>query len=555
MAIPEPLAPSLGDACVRWGARPAITFHGATTSYAELWERVAGLAASLRHMGVGRGDRVVCQLPNCPEHIVVIAASWALGAIHVGTDNDLTGEELAGVVTQVGASALVYQPRAGAPDPLGPLEAVTKASPGTRLVLHDPSAGAGPGEGGLGRGAPLGLVVERFSDLVAPSGTGGCAAGDSAATAVSLGDPGDTVVLLLTSGTTGRSKAVRESRAACWAKMAFFADAYSPGPEDVHLVFLPIAHVFGFRLALIALLSGGRLVLVDRFSPAAALDTVTEQGVTILPGMPTHLTLLLAALDPRRHRVSTLEWCISAASQLPRHVAQGVYERLGARMLYVFGCAEGFTTRTTDPSAILDGSVGSTVFVGPPGTAQDGTVAILGPDGHPQPPGEVGEIAFGARCPVLYWDDPPTATGGHYLTGDLGRIDSQGRLFVVGRLKELVNRGGLKVSPSEIEIAMLRHEAIADAAVIPTPDPVLGEAICACVVISPSPAPPPDLAELRSFLGARLARHKLPDELCPVEVVPRTKIGKVDRAALASLVVGGDLPRERLRPAKPTRHR
>ncbi|MBW3574477.1 MAG: fatty acid--CoA ligase family protein, partial [Actinobacteria bacterium] len=162
------------------------------------------------------------------------------------------------------------------------------------------------------------------------------------------------------------------------------------------------------------------------------------------------------------------------------------------------------------------------------------------------PRGEIGEIAFRAAAPVRYWRRPPVATSGWYHTGDLGRIDDDGRVFVLGRLKQVVNRGGLKVSPGEVEVAMVRHPGVADAAVIATPDPVLGEATCACVVASDGD--PPDLDELRSFLGTSLARHKLPDELCVVDAIPRTPIGKIDRPALERLVVGGDRPRERLRP-------
>jgi acyl-CoA synthetase (AMP-forming)/AMP-acid ligase II len=525
------LAPDLETACRRWAERPAITFQGMTTTYADLWKQASNLARSYVRMGVGKGDRIVCQFLNIPEHVVAIAAAWALGAVHVGTDNDLTGPELIRLVDQVGAAALLFQPR---PDgDLTALLAVQAARPGVRLIVHGAERGDRPDTHDLA----------HLGDLLA----GTAEANGDPVPLPTPADPSELAVLLLTSGTTGKSKAVLESHTACWAKMQFFADAFEPGPSDVHLVYLPMAHVFGLRLGLIALLTGGRLVLLDRFSAERALHLVADEGVTVLPGMPTHLTLILAALDPDRHAVGTLRWAISAATALPAPVATGVYERLAGDLLYVFGCAEGFTTRTTDRLQILAGSVGNTVFEGPPGTAQDGTVSILDPaDYRPVPTGEVGEISFGARSPVEYWGDPPTATDGWYHTGDLGRVDADGCLYVVGRLKELVNRGGLKVAPSEIEAAIVRHPGIFDAGVVPSPDPVLGEAICACVV--PTGTDVPDLAELRSFVGATLARHKLPDELCVMERIPRTKIGKVDRAVLTAMVAEGDLPRQRWRP-------
>lgn len=518
------LAPTLQAACRRWPDRPAVTFGGRTTSYAELGDAIARLAGAYRSLGIGAGDRVVCQLPNCPEHLVALNAAWAVGAIHVGTDNDLTGRELAWLVEHTEAAAIVFGPPAAATaDPWAPLRAVQAARPTTRAIVR-------------GEGGPVDL---RLDHLLA----GNDALGDWAPPH----GPDDTAHLLLTSGTTGRPKAVRETLPACWAKMQFFADAFRPAEDDVHLLYLPVAHVFGLRLAMLALLSGGRLVLAERFSPAAALRTVAAEGVTVLPGMPAHFTLLLDGLQAEDHDLSGLRWAISAASNLPRPLVDRIYDRLGVELLYVYGCSENFTVLTTDADEIRRGSVGRRVFKGPDGTPPDGTIAVLDPGGGvPLPAGAVGELAFGAARPVRYWKDPDAATDGWYRTGDLGRVDPDGSVYVLGRLKELVNRGGLHVSPSEVETAVRLHPAVADSAVVATPDPVLGEAICACVV--PGSESPPDLDALREFLAPVLARHKLPDELCLVDAIPRTKIGKVDRPALRATVLADGRRRERLRP-------
>ncbi len=522
-----PLAPSLEAACRRWPERPAITYRGETTTYAQLWAQVLALASSYRQLGIRPGDRIISAMRNCPEHVVAINAAWACGAIHVGADDDLTGAELRWLVDHTDAAALLFQPRSDVDDPLAPLRALARDCPGPTLVVHE----AEPEPGQLALAELLAL---------------GRAEGAAGAWPEGLDNLDTTALLFLTSGTTGRPKAVMESLPVCWAKMQFFADAFRPGLDDVHLVYLPMSHVFGLRLALLALLRGGRLVLQERFSPEGALRLVSAEEVTVLPGMPTHLTLLLARLDSARHRVDSLRWVISAAATLPSTLVEQVYERLGVEILYVFGCSEGFTTRTTDRRDILEGSVGATVFQGPPGTSAAGTVAIMRPDDHALlTPGEVGEIVFGAAVPVRYWHQPEVATDGWYHTGDLGRIDAEGRLFVLGRLNDLVNRGGLKVSPTEVEAVLVRHPGVADGAIVAAPDPVLGEATCACVV--PADARPPDLGELRSFLGETLARHKLPDELCLLEAIPRSTLGKVDRPALRALVVDSGAPRQRVR--------
>lgn len=517
LAWPEgQLAPSLQAACGRWPARPAVTVAGTTLTYAELGRGVARLAAAYRRLGIGAGDRVVCQLPNSAEHLLAINAAWAVGAIHVGADNDLTGRELGSIAERTEAAAVLFAPHRAAADPLAPAGAISAVHPSTPVLGTDDLAAVLMGD-------------EELDDWSPPHARD------------------DTAHLLLTSGTTGRPKMVMETLPACWAKMQFFVDAFRPGPDDVQLLYLPMSHVFGMRLAMLTLLSGGRLVLADRFSADAALRLVGDEGVTVLPGMPAHFTLLLDALDPARHQVTTLRWAISAASNLPRPLVDRIYDRLGVDLLYVYGCSENFTVTSTDGDEIRGGSVGRRVFFGPDGTPPNGIVAAFEPGGTTRlPAGEVGELAFGAAQPVRYWNDPDAASDGWYRTGDLGRVDPDGCVYVLGRLKELINRAGLHVSPSEVETAVRLHPGVADSAVVATPDPVVGEAICACVVAGD--AVPPSLAELRSFLAPTLARHKLPDELCLVDTIPRTKIGKVDRAALAAEVVRGDLVRERWRP-------
>ena len=509
------LAATVQEASRRGGDRVAVTFGGRSITYADFGRAVARLAAAYRRLGIRPGDRVLCQLPNSPEHLVAVNAAWAAGAVHVGVDNDLTGPELGWLAGHTDAAAVLFRPHPGDADPRATVAAVHAASPTTRVVEPDELAGmlAGP---------------EELDDWSPPHAAH------------------DTAHLLVTSGTTGRPKAVMETLPACWAKMQFFADAFSPAPDDVHLLYLPVAHVFGLRLALLTLLSGGRLVLEERFSPTRALRAVTDERVTILPGMPAHFTLLLDALDAAEHRVDSLRWAISAASNLPRPLVQCIYDRLGVDLLYVYGCSENFTVITTDRDEVSRGSVGRRVFTGPPGTPPDGTVAVLEPGGDTVlAAGEVGEIAFGAARPVTYWKAPDAATDGWYRTGDLGRVDADGCVYVLGRLKELVNRGGLHVSPSEVETALRLHPDVADSAVVATPDPVLGEAVCACVV--PGPGGAPDLDGLRGFLAPVLARHKLPDELCLVEAIPRTKVGKVDRPALTAAVLSGGQSRQRWR--------
>lgn len=463
----------------------------------------------------------MCQLPTSPEFLVAVGAAWACGAVHVGAGHDLSGPELVRLVARTDAAALLYQPHPMSGDPLGPLAMVREASPQTRLVVHgaDPSGGH--------------TTLASLLEGPAPA----------------LEDPpfstDEEAALFLTSGTTGEPKGVVETLPALWAKMAHFAESYESGRDDTHLHSLPLAHAFGLKLALTALTTGGRLVTMPSFSPADALRLVTAEQVTILPGTPSHLRLLLDRFDPARHDVGALRWVVTAAAPLPPGLAETVCQTFDVEMFHVYGCSEGFLVTSTSLDDVARGSAGRRVFAGPEGASPDGEIVVLDPEGDRLlAAGEVGELAFGARRPVRYVGASPVAGDGRYRSGDLGTVDSDGRVFVLGRVKDVINRGGQKIAPAEVESELARHPQVADCAVAGIADRVLGEAVCACVV--PVGDHAPDLAEVRGFLSDKVARHKLPDELCVVSAVPRNRLGKVDRAELQS-VLAADPLREQLR--------
>lgn len=519
------LSQSLGEACERWAERPALTHRGRTLTYAELWEQILALSWSLQALGIRPGDRVLCQLPVSRGHVIAVGAAWACGAIHVGADKDLTGPELSALVTRTGAAALLFAPLADAADPLATLRIVRAAHPSLLAIVDDDGEGDGEAHS-----------LSRLLGTPAPEPR-----------PPAPGRPEDPALLLLTSGTTSRPKLVVETLPALWAKMQLFADALAPGPDDVHLMYLPVCHVFGLKLTLMALASGGRVAVLDRFSPRGALRLACEQQVTLLSGTPTHLTLLLGHLEQQPDMLASVRAIAFAAAPPPPTLIEELYARLDARLMHVYGCSEGFVTLTTDRDEIRRGAAGATVFRGPAGTPPTGTIAILDPEQRVVlAPGAVGEIAYGTATAVRYWDDPAAGADGWYRTGDLGWLDTDGCLTVSGRLKDVVNRGGLKVACAEIEAVLVGQPGVAECAVVPVPDPVLGEAICACVV--PSGAQWPSLDEIRDGLADRLARHKLPDELCVLESLPRSTIGKLDRKALSALLVGTALPREQARP-------
>jgi acyl-CoA synthetase (AMP-forming)/AMP-acid ligase II len=278
------------------------------------------------------------------------------------------------------------------------------------------------------------------------------------------------------------------------------------------------------------------VVLQRSFRASDTLDTIAAERITVFNGTPTHFRLVLRELERSRRDVRSLRLSAGTAAAFPPALVQRIWNELGAELVVMYGSSEGVGVATSDRNDILLGAVGR---------PRPGSTRIMGPDGQTVPAGSVGEIAFSRRVyPVRYWRaESPEAVQDDPLwfrSGDLGKIDDDGRLYVLGRLKTQIDRGGLKVDPVEVERALLAVPNVADAAVIGIANETLGEIICACVVQAFEPAP--TLDGLRWSLGGQLASYKLPDELCVLASIPRTSLGKARADELRALV---DLNRRR----------
>ena len=287
-------------------------------------------------------------------------------------------------------------------------------------------------------------------------------------------------------------------------------------------------------MAIGALLTGGKLLLLDRFSGDEALQTVSSHAVTVFNGSPTHFKLLLKAMDRAAYRSRTLRLSVGTAAFFSPELINQICDRLGVQFMFMYGSSEGVGVATTDREDMLKGSVGR---------PSPGSVLVVGEDRQPVPIGHTGEIAFSRNVfPVRYWEENGPGllnaesqkhSGGQgvwYYSGDMGRLDEDGRLYVYGRVKHQIDRGGLKVDPVEVEMALARCSGVNDAAVVGRPNPVLGETVCACVVGDQKLT----LPALRSALQSQLAAYKLPEELVLLDRIPRTQLGKVDLTKLKS---------------------
>jgi acyl-CoA synthetase (AMP-forming)/AMP-acid ligase II len=476
----------LRRSCREWPDRPAVVADGATLTYRDLWVAAANQAVLYRRLGVRPGDRVVCALPNCPEHLVAMGAAWACGAAHVAAGIGATARDVAWLVGHVQARVLLAG-RTAADVPADWPGAVREAHPETRIATCEDVAGVEPD------GEPM---AEPGED--------------------------DPAVIRFSSGTTGTPKGLIARHGQTARGWTNLAGILGFGPDDAHLGHLPLAFGFGLQMAMLPLLSGGRLVLMDRFRPEPARRLIERHRVTVLDGVPAGYRQLLDVPGASPAEVRSLRIGIGSGDAFPPSLVARIVEELGMELVLMYGTVEGFGMLNRERRLMLAGSVGR------PGP---GSVRVVDPAGGPVAAGATGEVSFRRQpgSPVPWGSGAGVQPW--YRTGDQGRIDRNGWLYLTGRLKHQINRGGLKVDPVEVVGQLLGCAGVADAAVVGLPDPVLGEVPCACVVPS-DPGRPPALEEIQGELRRVLAPYKVPAALHLLAEMPLTDNGKADVARL-----------------------
>lgn len=467
---------------------------------AELSSVVDDVAGRLRRAGVRRGDAVAFQLPNGLAAACLFRACWRLGSVAVPV-NRVAGD------AEVAASIAATSPR---------------------LVLAEVGSPAAE--------VPGAVTVAQHGDPFVE-----LPAGVPVPASASPARPADLAAVIFTSGSTGRPKAVLHSQRGLACKTTALIRAHGLVPGDVVLTPAPLAHVSGMLSGvLLPAAVGAASVLMGRWDPERALMLIGACGVTVMTGPPTFFVGLMGADGFTPKGVASLRLVSVGGAPVTPAFVRTAADALGCRVKRTYGSSEAPMVTTSFPAddparcAETDGR--------PVGGVE---LAVVDPlDGQRRAAGSTGELwvrgpelfcgyadaADNARC---------VARGGWFRTGDLATVERDGWLRVVGRLSDVIIRGGENVSAAEVEGALEAHPAIGHAVAVAYPDPLMGERVAA-VVVGPSSF---DLAACRAwFAGRGLARFKVPERLVHLESLPTLPSGKVDMAALRQLVTAADPP-------------
>ncbi|MGW7005312.1 (2,3-dihydroxybenzoyl)adenylate synthase [Streptomyces sp. NPDC054933] len=479
-------------------------------SYTQLDAAADRFAAGLRRLGLVRGDRVVLQLPNRADFVLLWFALQRIGAVPVHAMPAHRVTEIRNLIHTSGAVAYII------PDRHLRFDYRELAC----QLLHETTLRWALVDGDPG---PHGDLI-ALSDLSAADGT----PTDTGASA------SDLALLLLSGGTTGLPKLIPRTHDDYAYNVRAAAEASGLDEDAVYLASLPIG--FNFTLAcpgvLGVLMSGGTVVISPDPSPQTAFPLIEREGVTITALSPPLVSLWIDEHRNGTAALDTLRVLQVGGARLADHTARMLGPALGVRVQQVFGMAEGLicVTRLDDPEELICTTQGRPI-------SPADEIRVVDVDGHQVPDGEPGELLV--RGPYTlrgYYQAPEhnrTAftADGFYRSGDVVRRLTSGHLVVVGRVKDQINRGGEKIASVEVEDHLATHPAITAAALVGVPDPKWGERSVAFLVCQ---GEAPRLRELAAFLRQRgLAAYKAPDQLVIVDELPLTAVGKVDKKVLS----------------------
>ncbi|MEV8568992.1 AMP-binding protein [Streptomyces sp. NPDC051322] len=515
------------DTLSRVPEQPALAYFDGRLSYRETDELSDSVAGHLAARGVARGDRVAIMLQNTPHFVLALLGAWKAGATVVPLNPMYKSAEVGHALSDSGATALICSDRAWES-----YLRETAAAASLRIALTACERDLQT------RDDERVLAFERLpraadaDDLVTVARRGLSAPADR--------DPLATDIALIsyTSGTSGTPKGAMNSHANIMVNAERQRNGHPIAEGAAYFALAPLFHITGMVCELAACLcNAGTLVLAYRFHPGVVLDAFAEHRPAYTVGPSTAFMALAAHPSVTPEHFASFQVISSGGAPLPPALVEKFREGFGPYIRNGYGlteCTAPCASVPPEKEAPVD-PVSGTLSVGVPGP--DTVVRIIDPKGDEVPFGEQGEIVVrGPQVVSGYWRRPEASAesfpGGELRTGDIGFMDPNGWLYVVDRMKDMINASGFKVWPREVEDVLYTHPAVREAAVVGIPDAYRGESVKAYVSLRPGAMPDP--AELAAYCQERLAAYKYPREVEILPELPKTTSGKILRRELRS---------------------
>jgi non-ribosomal peptide synthetase component E (peptide arylation enzyme) len=505
----------LAEQAANYPDRIAVKDQHGAVSYGALKDRIERAAQFYRSIGIRRGDVVTIQLPNRIEFAVAFIALELLGAIANKVNPDFRARELGYMLKFSGSSAYVFPKQWKDFDYAGMARGLQRENPALKRLIV------------------VGGAVDGMQDF----DHGVAAAEPIAATEKVHMDPDEVCRMCFTSGTTGDPKCALHSFNTTLYAVELLNHDMEVTEREVFLAFLPLGLNWGYITLLQSILAGATLVLMERFNPRAALELIQNERVSYIPTAPAGLVGMLNAPGAETFDVSSLRVVITGGASAAVETIRDYQTRMKGHLIELYGMLEaGFQTYTrfTDDPQKVNGTIGRPV------RAME--LRIVDVEGNDVPSGETGELMSRGPSIHLGYHENPAANAlafnkeGWFRTGDLGRVvDADGNVQITGRSKEIINRGGKKFFPREVEEILYTHPSVMHAAMIGLPDARLGERNCLCVV--PKSDVVPTVDEFVDFLRDQVADYKLPESVERFSELPMTGSGKIQRHVLRDLVL------------------
>lgn len=529
---PAPLYSILTASAAKYPGRTSLRYQGRSTTFAELDDLSSRFASALVKLGVQKGDRVAIFCPNIPQFVISYFGILKAGGIVVPCSPLYKERELEFQLRDSGAKIVIaandivrgndLYASLEACRPRLPIEHVIAASvtdflPGWKRPLA-----------GLAKVKNVKRKdTHSFVDLLKTN--------QPIPKFVDVDPVEDVAVLEYTGGTTGTAKGAMLTHFNLLSAAAIGAMSLPLTENDVSLAVLPLFHIFGMTACLNApMLPGGRIVLLPRFEVKEVMEALEKEKVTCFCGVPTMYIAIENNPDVAKFNLNSVKVAFSGGAALPVAVQKRFHELTGGRLVEGYGLSESAAVGSTNPFEDSKHKEGS---IGIPFPSTDAKIVSLDDPSKELSVGEVGELMIkGPQIMKGYWqNDDETKMALHdgwLLTGDVAKMDEDGYLYIVDRKKDLINVGGMKVYPREVEEVLFEHPAVKEAAVVGIPDQRMGETVKAFVVLKDPSNSASAEADIKAFCAERVAKYKVPWKIEFVSDLPKSLVGKVLRRKL-----------------------